>query len=116
MRWQQMAIGVLTGLASTLGTMAWLAWDTQRGHREALQSVRPGMTAAQVRQALGPPKTVWTGPAPLRAALSTERSPLKRKPPTGWRRALVYPTTLHTRVVVLLDKRGRTTAVLDYET
>src|SRR5947209_2449969 len=116
MRWQQIAIGVLTGLASTMESMAWLAWDMQRDHRQALQRVRPGMTAAQVRKALGPPRAVWTGPAPLKAALKAEGMPLERRTPTGWRCALVYPTTFHTRLVVLLDRRGRTTAVLDYGT
>jgi hypothetical protein len=116
MRWQQMAIGVLAGLASTLGSLAWLTWDAQSEHRQVLQSVRPGMSAAQVRAALGPPRTVWTGPAPLQAALQADGLPLERQPPRGWRRAFVYPTTLHTRVVVLLDGRDRTTAVLDYGT
>jgi hypothetical protein len=116
MRWQQMAIGVLAGLASTLGSLAWLTWDAQREHRQVLRSVRPGMTAAEVRATLGPPRTVWTGPAPLQAALHSEGMPLERRPPSGWHRAFVYPTTLHTRVVVLLDGRGRTTAVLDYGT
>jgi hypothetical protein len=116
MRWQQMAVGVLTGLASTLGTMAGLAWHGQRGHWQTMKCVRPGMTAAQVRRVLGPPRAVWTGAAPLRAALKAEGPALKRQPPTGWRRALVYRTTIHTRMVVLLDGRGRTTDVLDYGT
>jgi hypothetical protein len=116
MRWQQMAIGVLTGLASTLGTLAGLSWHMQSGHRETMECVRPGMTAAQVRHVLGRPRTVWTGAAPLRAALRAEGPALKRPTPTGWRRAFVYRTTVHTRMVVLLDGRGRTTGVLDYGT
>lgn len=116
MRWQQVAVGVLTGLASTFGSMAWLAWDTQRDHRQTLLCVRPGMTAAQVRRLLGPPKVVWTGEKPLKAALNPQGSELERRPPEGWRRAYVYPTAVHSRMVVLLDKRGRTTAVVDYGT
>lgn len=116
MRWQQMAVGVLTGLASTLATMAGVAWHMQRGHWQTMQCVRPGMTAAQVRRVLGPPRAVWTGAAPLRAALKGEGPALERQPPTGWRRAFVYRTTVHTRMVVLLDGRGRTTGVLDYGT
>jgi hypothetical protein len=116
MRWQQAAVGVLTGLAGTLGSMAWLAWDTQGHQRMTLLSVRQGMTAAQVRHLLGPPKMVWTGKARLQAALNPRGSELKRCPPEGWRRAYVYPTTVHTRMVVLLDKRGRTTGILDYGT
>lgn len=116
MRWQQMAIGVLTGLASTLGTLAGITWNLQRGHWQTMQCVRPGMTAWQVRKVLGPPRAVWTGAAPLQAALKREGPELKRAAPDGWRRALVYRTTVHTRLVVLLDRRGRTTAVLDYGT
>jgi len=116
MSWQQMAIGVLTGLASTLGSMACVAWEMQRGQWQTVECVRPRMTAAQVRTVLGPPRTVWTGAAPLQAALKAEGPALKRQAPTGWRRALVYRTTVHTRMVVLLDARGRTTAVLDYGT
>jgi hypothetical protein len=116
MRWQQVAVGVLTGLASTLGSMGWLAWDAQRDHRETLLSVRQGMTAAQVRRLLGPPKVVWTGKASLQAALNPRGTEMERRPPTGWRRAYVYPTTSHTRMVVLLDKRGRATGILDYGT
>src|SRR2546422_5263628 len=83
MRWQQMAIGVLAGLASTLGSLAWLTWDAQREHRQVLQSVRAGMTAAEVRATLGPPRTVWTGPAPLQAALQAEGMPLEPRTPSG---------------------------------
>ena len=96
--------------------MAWLAWDTQRDHRQTLLCVRPGMTAAQVRRLLGPPKVVWTGEKPLKAALNPNGSELQRQPPEGWRRAYVYPTAVHSRMVVLLDKRGRTTAIVDYGT
>src|SRR5436190_12073209 len=109
MRWQQVAVSVLTGLASTLGSMAWLAWDTQRDHRQTLLCVRPGMTAAQVRHLLGPPRMVWTGEARLHAAMNPAGTEGERRPPEGWRRAYVYPTTPHSRMVVLLDKRGRTT-------
>jgi hypothetical protein len=116
MRWQQMAIGVLTGLASTLVTLAGLSWNLQRGHWQTLECVRPGMTAAQVRQVLGPPRVVWKGAAPLRAVLRAEGPALNLQAPTGWRRAFVYRTTLHMRMVVLLDGRGRTTGVLDYGT
>lgn len=116
MRWQQMAIGVLTGLASTLATLAGLTWNLQRDHRATLECVRPGMTAAQVRRVLGPPRAVWTGAAPLRAALHAESPVLNLQPPSGWRRAFVYRTTVHMRMVVLLDGRDRTTGVLDYGT
>ena len=116
MRWQQVAVGVLTGLASTLGSMAWLAWDTQRDHRETLLCVRRGMTTAQVRRLLGPPKLVWTGEAPLQAALNPRGTEWEQRPPEGWRRAYVYPTSVHSRMVVLLDKRGRATGIVDYGT
>jgi hypothetical protein len=96
--------------------MAWLAWDTQAHHRQTLLCVRPGMTSAQVRHLLGPPKMVWTGEAPLQAALNPKGAVPERRPPEGWRRAYVYPTTFHSRMVVLLDKRGRTTAIVDYGT
>ena len=96
-----------------MGAMAWRAWGLQGNHRQALQCVRPGMTAAQVRTVLGRPRTEWYHEAPLRAVLAAEKMP-QRQPPSGWQRALVYPTTRHTRLVVLLDARGRTTAVLDY--
>src|SRR5438270_9142693 len=99
MRWQQVAIGMLAGLAGTLGTMAMQAWDIQRDHRQTLMCVRPGMRAWQVRTLLGPPRTVWLAAAPLRAALRAEGGPLPQTP-TGWRRAFVYPTTVHTRMVV----------------
>jgi len=68
MSWQQMAIGVLTGLASTLASMACVAWEMQRSQWQTLQCVRPGMTAAQVRTVLGPPRTVGAGAAPLARA------------------------------------------------
>jgi hypothetical protein len=74
------------------------------------------MTAAQVRRLLGPPKIVWTGEKRLEAALNPRGAELERRPPEGWRRAYVYPTTFHSRMVVLLDKRGRTTAIVDYGT
>ena len=116
MRWQQMAIGVLTGLASTLSTLAGIAWNMQRGHWQTMECVRPGMRAWQVKRVLGPPRAVWKEEAPLHAALTGAGSALKREAPPGWRRGLVYRTTVHTRLVVLLDARGRTTAVLDYGT
>ncbi len=116
MRGETVAIGALAVLASTMGAISWRAWDLQRGHRLAMRCVRPGMTMAQVRTVLGRPRAVWTGDAPLRAALRSEGAVEQRQPPEGWRRALVYPTTRHTRMVVLLDARGRTTAVLDYGT
>jgi hypothetical protein len=115
MRYEPMAIAALTVMASTMGSMASRAWSMQGNHRQAMQCVRPGMTAAQVRTVLGRPRAVWTGAGPLKAALKREGAPMQR-PPSGWRQALVYPTTNNTRLVVLLDARGRTTAVLDYGT
>jgi hypothetical protein len=115
MRREPLAIAALTVMASTMGAIAWRAWDLQSGHRQAMQCVRPGMTARQVRTVLGRPRTVWYHEAPLQAVLNAEKMPL-RQPPSGWLRAMVYPTTRNTRMVVLLDARGRTTAVLDYGT
>src|SRR5919197_1248457 len=115
MRGEPVAIAALTVMASTMGAMAWKGWALQGNHRQALQCVRLGMTLAQVRTVLGRPRTEWYHEAPLQAVLAGEKMPLRR-PPTGWLRALVYPTTRHTRLVVLLDDRGRTTAILDYGT
>jgi hypothetical protein len=114
MRFEPVAIAALTVMASTMGAMACRAWDQQENHRQAMQCVRPGMTAWQVRTVLGRPRAVWTGAGRLKAVLKAEGGLLQRRPPTGWRRALVYPTTRNSRLVVLLDGRGRTTAVLDY--
>ena len=115
MRGEPVAIAALAVMASTMGTMAWRGWHLQTNHRQAMQCVRPGMTAAQVRTVLGRPRTVWYHEAPLQAVLEAEKMPF-RQPPAGWQSAMVYPTTRHTRMVVLLDERGRTTAVLDYGT
>lgn len=115
MRYEPVAIAALTVMASTMGAIAWRGWDMQSGHRQAMQCVRPGMTAGQVRTVLGRPRTVWYHEAPLQAVLNGENKPLRR-PPSGWLRALVYPTARNSRMVVLLDERGRTTAVLDYGT
>ena len=115
MRGEPVAIAALAVIASTMGTMAWRGYYLQSNHRQAMQCVRPGMTARQVRTVLGRPRTVWYHEAPLQAVLEGEKMPFRRSP-DGWQSAMVYPTTRHTRMVVLLDGRGRTTAILDYGT
>src|SRR5262249_57016809 len=112
MRGNTVAIGALAVLASTMGSIAWRAWDLQCGHRQAMLCVRPGMTASQVRTVLGWPRTVWHHEAPLEAVLQSGGALAQREPPPGWRRALVYRTAPHSRLVVLLAQRGRTPAIL----
>ena len=88
MRGEPVAIAALTVIASTMGAMAWSAWGLQGHHRQALQCVRPGMTAAQVRTVLGRPRTEWYHEEPLRAVLAAA---FEAELAGSW--ALAMPTT-----------------------